>query len=206
MNAKIRKRLIWTTLLVVAIVGLIAYAIQPETLHWKEEVLLHDGQMVVVERSVTFGGPHELGQPPSASRWTIEFTLPKSNSRLISFESEGGAPPMLLDFYNGIPYIVVVLSRGDAIYKYRCPNPPYLFFRYTNSNWENITLTEFPEILSVANISPNTKETSQRAQQSGTITWQEKKEFIGNRHLPESRKRVLRPHGNRTVYGEYGCP
>ena len=29
---------------------------------WKEEVLLHDGTKLIVERSQTYGGNHELGQ------------------------------------------------------------------------------------------------------------------------------------------------
>lgn len=29
---------------------------------WKEEVLLHDGKALVVERTQTYGGRHEIGQ------------------------------------------------------------------------------------------------------------------------------------------------
>ncbi len=31
---------------------------------WKEEVLLHDGSKIVVERMVKRGGRHEVGQKP----------------------------------------------------------------------------------------------------------------------------------------------
>jgi hypothetical protein len=206
MNAKVRKWLMWLGLVIVAIGGLIAYAIQPETLRWKEEVLLHDGQMIIVERSVTFGGPREIGQPPSPSRWGIKFTTPRSGSSSISFESEGGAPPMLLDFEKDVPYITIYLQTGGVRYKYRCPNPPYVFYRYAKSNWEVIPLAEIPQSIFAANLSPDTKELDQRARKGGTITQQEMTEFIGNRHLPESVKRIVRPHGNQTVYGQYGCP
>ena len=29
---------------------------------WKEDVLLHDGKKLIVERSQTYGGRHEIGQ------------------------------------------------------------------------------------------------------------------------------------------------
>ncbi len=32
---------------------------------WKEEVLLHDGSKIIVERTVERGGRHEVGQKPS---------------------------------------------------------------------------------------------------------------------------------------------
>ena len=32
---------------------------------WQEEVLLHDGRKLVVDRSVERGGRHEIGQLPS---------------------------------------------------------------------------------------------------------------------------------------------
>jgi len=33
---------------------------------WKEEVLLHDGSKIIVERSLSYGGRHEIGQASPA--------------------------------------------------------------------------------------------------------------------------------------------
>ena len=45
---------------------------------WKEEVLLHDGQKIIVERTLEQGGRHEIGQRPGATNETLSFTVPGS--------------------------------------------------------------------------------------------------------------------------------
>ena len=43
---------------------------------WKEEVLLHDGGRIVVERWVKRGGQHEVGQKPPYQDQQIQFINP----------------------------------------------------------------------------------------------------------------------------------
>lgn len=47
---------------------------------WKEEVLLHDGQKIIVERSQTDGGRHEVGQSLPVKEHTIRFATPNSTT------------------------------------------------------------------------------------------------------------------------------
>jgi hypothetical protein len=49
---------------------------------WKEEVLLHDGRKLIVERSQTYGGRHEIGQTPPIKEQDITFTLPGTKRAL----------------------------------------------------------------------------------------------------------------------------
>ena len=49
---------------------------------WKEEVLLHDGQKIVVERSQTYKGHSELRQPAPIGEHTIRFSLPGSSKTI----------------------------------------------------------------------------------------------------------------------------
>lgn len=56
---------------------------------WKEEVLLHDGSKLIVKRSQSYGGRHEIGQPCPIKEHTINFTLPGSN-KTITWTSEYG--------------------------------------------------------------------------------------------------------------------
>jgi hypothetical protein len=56
---------------------------------WKEEVLLHDGSRIIVERSQSYGRRHEVGQSPPIKEQDITFTLP-STSKTIEFKSEYG--------------------------------------------------------------------------------------------------------------------
>jgi hypothetical protein len=186
--------------------GLIVYALLPETIRWSEEVKLSSGQLIVVKRAVTFGGPHELAQPESPTLWWLEFAAPGGNGNRIAFESELTEHPILLEFENGVPFVATYLATGAVRNKYRCPNPPYLFYRYTGGHWEVIGLAEFPEKFSVANIAPYTNSVNQRARRFGTIAWAEKREFWNDVGLIKSVKEFRRPNGNRTTYGQYGCP
>lgn len=49
---------------------------------WKEEVLLHDGKMIIVERSQSYGGRREVGQGAPIREHSISFTLPGTNKTL----------------------------------------------------------------------------------------------------------------------------
>ena len=117
---------------------------------WKEEVLLHDGSKIVVKRSQSYGGRHEIGQGGSISEQDITFTLPNTN-KTITFKSEfsediGGINFILLALHilNGTPYMVVE-PRGCLAYnKWGRPNPPYVIFKYDGKEWQRISLSELP--------------------------------------------------------------
>ncbi len=50
--------------------------------NWKEEVLLHDGSKIIVKRSQSYGGRHEIWQSPPVKEHTISFTLPNSSKAI----------------------------------------------------------------------------------------------------------------------------
>src|SRR3990167_9349098 len=59
------------------------------TTTWKEEVLLHDGGKIIVKRSQSYGGRHEIGQTPPIKEQEITFTVP-TNNKTLTFKSEYG--------------------------------------------------------------------------------------------------------------------
>lgn len=118
--------------------------------NWKEEVLLHDGSKLIVERSQTRGGRHEVGQPPSVKEHTITFDLPNTGKTL-TFKSEYGEDLgranfnlLALHIHNGTPYLVVAPNLCLSYNKWGRPNPPYVFFKYDGKTWQRIPLSEFP--------------------------------------------------------------
>ena len=117
---------------------------------WKEEVLLHDGSKMVITRSQTYGGRHEIGQPPPIKEHTITFALPGSDKR-ITWTSEYGEDIGRTDFFllavhvlNGTPYIVASPNSCLSYNKLGRPNPPYVFFRYGGEAWHRVPFDEFP--------------------------------------------------------------
>ena len=125
---------------------------------WKEEVLLHDGQKIIVKRSQTYGGRHEIGQPQPIKEHTIEFTLPNS-AKAVEWKSEysedvGRANFNLLALHilKGTPYIVAEPNLCLSYNKWGRPNPPYVFFKFDGKAWQRIQLSEFPVEFNAVNL------------------------------------------------------
>lgn len=117
---------------------------------WKEEVLLHDGNRIIVERSVDRGGRHEIGQEPPIKKQSLSFILPSTNENVIwedKFTQDiGGANflPMLLEVRKDTAYLVVNPMGCLSYNKWGRPNPPYVIFNYQSGTWQRIPLQDFP--------------------------------------------------------------
>lgn len=130
---------------------------------WKEEVLLHDGSKIIVKRSQSYGGRHEIGQGGSIKEQEIAFTLPNP-SKTITFKDEysediGSRNFLLLALHilRGSPYIVAQPWLCLAENKWGRPSPPYVFFKYDGKEWLRIPLSEFPDEFKTINLLVNTK-------------------------------------------------
>lgn len=127
---------------------------------WKEEVSLHDGKVLVVERA---SNPADYLVPgssePPALDESFAFTLPGMNQR-ISWKTEyrndlpepNSLTPLLLDIVGGIPYLATSPAGCISYNKWGRPNPPYILFKYEHEKWERISLQEFPPELVNANL------------------------------------------------------
>lgn len=125
---------------------------------WQEEVMLHDGSKMVITRSQTYGGQHEIGQPPPIKEHTVTFTLPNT-SKTITWTSEYGEDLGRTNFHllavhvlNGTPYIVAEPNLCLSYNKWGRPNPPYVFFKYDGTAWQRISLEAFPTELTTINV------------------------------------------------------
>ncbi len=127
---------------------------------WKEEVLLHDGRVIVVERHFSLGGyPGLEARERTPLDQTITFTLPGRGKRIWwTTEYRDDKPDanslsaLLLDVVDGIPYLATSPAGCIAYNKWGRPNPPYVLFKYVNDEWKQIPLTEFPPQLLEANL------------------------------------------------------
>jgi hypothetical protein len=125
---------------------------------WKEEVLLHDGTKIVVERSVELGGRHEIGQRPPYKEQSLSFALPGTHQTIRwddHYSEDIGTAnflPMLLDIADRTPYLVVYPMGCLSYNKWGRPNPPYVIFKYDGRVWQRIQLTELPEEIKTPNL------------------------------------------------------
>lgn len=112
---------------------------------WKEEVLLSDGKMIVIDRGVTFGPRRfEPGQSTTgAVKYWLSFLNP-ANEQIVRWENPGKLKPMILAISGGVPYIVAVPISAAGYMEAGCPNPAYFFFKYENG-WESIAFKDYPQ-------------------------------------------------------------
>ena len=125
---------------------------------WNEEVLLHDGKKVIVQRSQSYGGQREVGQSAPIKQHTISFGLPDTGKK-VTWTSEYGADVGRANFsllaihvLAGTPYIVAYPNLCLSYNKWGRPNPPYVFFKYDGKEWQRISLEQFPSEFTTFNV------------------------------------------------------
>jgi hypothetical protein len=157
-NVMCVTKLIWFLLLGWVSVSACAGLLDFGGTSWKEEVYLHDGSTIIVERSVVRGGQHEIGQEPPIKEQTLIFRMPGTNEEVAwedkFTEDVGGANflPMLLEIEKETAFLVVHPMGSLAYSKWGLPNPPYVVFRYQNKKWKRITLQELPAEFGTPNL------------------------------------------------------
>jgi hypothetical protein len=130
------------------------------SMEWKEEVLLHDGSKIIVERFFHLGSKPTLESTErQALDETISFTLPGANKNITwktDFRNSNPEPNCLnllvLDIVKGTPYIATYPAGCIAYNKWNRPNPPYIFFKYDGKDWKRISLEEFPMEINKVNV------------------------------------------------------
>lgn len=116
-------------------------------LRWTEDVRLPDGRIITLTRYQEFKGPHELGQPPGASNYWLEFHHPDTGN---SIRWEQSSPPYLIPIAlitkGKSSFMLTMPGVGMAWEAYKCPNPIYLLFKQDNGQgWSKVDLSELPD-------------------------------------------------------------
>lgn len=143
---------------------------------WKEEVLLHDGSKIIVERSVERGGRHEIGQQPAYKEQSLTFTMPSTNQAIQwedHYSEDIGSSnflPMLLDIENGIVYLVADAMGCLSYNKWGRPNPPYAVFKYQNKEWTRVPLQVLPADIKLPNLVISSPDDVAKKSSNGVLT------------------------------------
>lgn len=170
---------------------------------WKEEVLLHDGSRIIVKRSQSYGGRHEIGQSPPVKEHTITFSLPNSG-KTVSWTSEYGEDVgranfnlLALHILDSTSYLVVEPNLCLSYNKWGRPNPPYVIFKYEGKAWQRIPLSEFPAKLKTINLIVNNgreEDIEKLASQSGFVTAEGVQQINSSLRQPEYKTILREPY------------
>jgi len=131
-----------------------------------EDVALHDGRHIKVERTVQWKTEFRFFHPITGILPRFESSGPSYHLKFkhldtqetITWQGELHYTPVLLDIVSGVPYLVVngfTSKKTEAIYG--CPELPYFYLKYKSGffgKWVAIPVEEAPEVLRVANL-PN---------------------------------------------------
>lgn len=123
-----------------------------QTMEWEEEVLLHDGQIIIAKRQYNLGGyPALESQERAVIDVTATFSLPNSHKTIIWHTNYSNSRPepnslnmIRFDVIQGVPYIATYPAGCIAYNKWGRPNPPQVLFKHTNDQWQRISQAEYP--------------------------------------------------------------
>ena len=118
---------------------------------WKEEVKLHDGQIIVAERFYNLGGYPGLDAHERVPLdETVTFKLPNGKSIIWKNDFRDSVPEQnslnhfRFDIVNGVPYLATYPAGCIAYNKWGRPNPPQVLLKYEGDQWKRITLAALP--------------------------------------------------------------
>lgn len=178
---------------------------------WKEEVLLHDGSKIIVKRSQTRGGSHEIGQSPPVKEHDISFTLPGTD-KSITWKDEysedvghSNFDLLALHMLNGTPYLVAAPFGCLSYNKWGRPNPPYVIFKYDGKAWQRIQLSEFPSEFKNINLVKDTDNDEKKLTSLSLVSAEQVKTFNGNYRQPEFQTILREPVKRGAVGSSANC-
>ena len=166
---------------------------------WQEEVLLHDGRTMIVERSQTYGGGREIGQRPPERDMTISFSLPGSAKRITWFSEYGqdlgrsNFRLAALHVLNDTPYVVALPNLCQSYNKWGRPNPPYVIFKYQGDAWTRIALAELPVEFKSTNLVVENFNNAAEFARLGRLSAEKVKQLNGQLTQPEYRSILREP-------------
>lgn len=201
------KKILWRLIMpLIILFSIILSCTASDIVSWQEEVVLHDGSKIMVDRSQSYGGRRELGQSPPIKEQTISFTIPNTNE-YISWKSEYGEDikranftPLALHISDGVPYIILTTTSCLSYNKWGRPNPPYVIFKFQSKVWQRIFLEELPIELDSINLVIATKSNEEVLLDESPINSVLMKELNRDINQPELNG-ILR----KSVYTSY-CP
>jgi len=175
---------------------------------WREEVLLHDGQRLIVVRTVERGGRREVGQLPPIKRQSLTFTIPGTDRQVTWVddysEDMGGANfnLRLLEIVGANAYVLTSPAGCLAYNKWGRPNPPYVIFKHENNNWRRIPLELLPASIQTPNLISSSPDQEAKKAANRLISAEMIREHVAGYRQPEY-KTILRHPVTREMCPQY---
>lgn len=172
-----------------------------------EDVVLHDGRHIKVERTVYrptefkildpfFGLPIMPRTETGGPIFSLKFKHPDTQ-KTITWQGEQYYTPVLLDIVTGVPYLVVngqISKQTEAIYG--CPELPYFYLRYESGffgKWLPVPVEKAPDVLRISNLSQDSRNDGGFFQKEIPRTYEDWNYQYKNEHRNERKVWDCRP-------------
>ena len=142
------RRLAHVLIVCMTLISPLAACSNTKTVSWREDVKLHDGQVITVDRSEQYrkiynGGPG-LSWLFTAERFQAHFPIPIGDVTW-----SGPLTPLALDVSStNVVYLVTVVTTesGEKQYGRMPADEAHVAFKYLgNSQWQEIPISEIPK-------------------------------------------------------------
>lgn len=161
---------------VVALIVALSACDSGRTLEWKQEAPLADGRMIVIDRVSKQTSVKYPERAIFEFQQILSFTNPDTGER-ISWEIPNGTGAWMIDFDNGRPYMILKTKSVTDYNNFDCPNPPWLAYRYAQSQWDRIPLESLPSKFEKPNLLPAAR-TDERSSNDGFVSRTELDSFF----------------------------
>lgn len=149
------------------------------TFKWKEEIRLHDGRLIVVDRVDVLGGWHEPGQSASEKKRTIVFSDPDDKKKKYTHALTGSSNYLVLDFLNGVPWMVVLV--GPFSHDTKCPVGSYEAITWREGRWASVSYSDLPKNISIVNMAYSYAPDQPEMRKSGKLLTAEQIDYINKK-------------------------
>jgi hypothetical protein len=202
------SNLIKQALLLIALILPLLSACSPQaakekTFDWKEEIQLHDGRKIIVERFETPGGWAEPGNKGVPQKNLIKFTDPSNPNKKYEHFVTGSSNYIMLDFEAGVPWLAI--HTGPFNNHSRCPIASYEILTFKEDQWRMVPLASKPERLKDYNMlslySSNQPPRFDYRQENKQLNWETIQKAMELRKNPPNSSRVW-----KFISEEHGKP
>ncbi|CAN7482598.1 hypothetical protein [Polaromonas sp. LjRoot131] len=162
------KVILFARLTLVTVASMLLAACGTDTIEWKEEVLLLDGRMIVIERKVKGETTGFL----ITQRHDLEFEL---HYKPMNVHWKGHVQQVAFEIIAGTPYIVQWSNNAAEFCKARPPTDLLIkVLKLQGQDWIEIPQSEFPMDRANYNLYQSYRGNKPSEDAKGLITWKHK--------------------------------
>jgi hypothetical protein len=137
---------------------------------WTEEVKLHDGRMILIERRAR-RQPSGFPAAPRGRELEVELRYSEMN---VVWRGDGTSSPLSFEIFDGTPFLVLV-PRDPAFCSGKPDEAPLaLYFKWNGSNWTEIGASSLATERALANLFERYWGHGPSDDAKGRVSWLEK--------------------------------